>query len=205
MLCPVRMQLPGSVALVMQRARPLSDEEGDYLMMTDGFPDWDYMPAEDDHGDPFEPKGCDWGRLPDGRLVALDYSTPALGDPEELLRRRLAASQDEECSLQVATGSIEIYVSGDADDYEGAGARLGFAIDDAPSDATILSRLIVRARWIFHKNDPDPWPSRLHGHHTSLPLKLDAITGNIFSIHTRQRIERVKRKELRSFSPDKER
>jgi hypothetical protein len=77
MLCPVRMLLPGSVALVMQRAEPLSDDEARHLIHTDGFPDWDYMPP-DDGGCPFEYKGCDWGRLPDGRLVALDYSTPVL-------------------------------------------------------------------------------------------------------------------------------
>jgi hypothetical protein len=42
-------------------------------MDTDGYPDWDHMPPDDDSCH-FEPKGCDWGRLPDGRLVALDYS-----------------------------------------------------------------------------------------------------------------------------------
>jgi hypothetical protein len=45
-------------------------------MDTDGFPDWDYMPPND-VGHPFEWKAEDWGWL-DGRLVALDYSAPAL-------------------------------------------------------------------------------------------------------------------------------
>src|SRR6266849_2233073 len=94
MLCPVLMPLPAGLALVMPRAEPLSDEEGDHLMRTDGFPDWDYMPSDDDDGHPFEPKGCDWGRLPNGRLVALDYSTPALGGPEEQgLLKRMAAGE----------------------------------------------------------------------------------------------------------------
>ena len=47
------------------------------MIETDGIPDWDYMPP-DDEGHPFEYKASDWGRLPDGRLVALDYSTPEL-------------------------------------------------------------------------------------------------------------------------------
>jgi hypothetical protein len=83
--------------LVMQRAEPLSNNEAGHLIDTDGFPDWDYLPPDDD-GCPFEYKGCDWGRLPDGRLVALDYSTPALGDPdeEELLRQRLLGNQGAE-------------------------------------------------------------------------------------------------------------
>ena len=39
---------------------------------------------------PFEHKASDWGRLPDGRLVALDYSAPALSTPSEIeLVRRL--------------------------------------------------------------------------------------------------------------------
>jgi hypothetical protein len=77
MLCPILARLPFGLGLIMQRAIPLSVEEGQHLMDTDGYPDWDYMPPNDD-GCPFEPKGCDWGRLPDGRLVALDYSAPAL-------------------------------------------------------------------------------------------------------------------------------
>jgi hypothetical protein len=45
-------------------------------MHTDGFPDWDDMPPNDE-GLPFEFKASDWDWL-DGRLVALDYSAPAL-------------------------------------------------------------------------------------------------------------------------------
>lgn len=44
-------------------------------METDGFPDWDYVPPNDE-GLPFEFKASDWGWL-DG-LVALDYSALAL-------------------------------------------------------------------------------------------------------------------------------
>jgi hypothetical protein len=67
----------------MQRAEPLSEEEVNHLMDVDGFPEWDYMPSEGE-GCPFEYKASDWGRLPDGRLVALDYSSHALSDPVEL-------------------------------------------------------------------------------------------------------------------------
>jgi hypothetical protein len=83
MLCPVLMRLPFGLALVMPRAKPLSQEEADDLEATDGFPDWDYMPG-DDEGHPFEWKPSDWGRLSDGRLVALDYSSHALSDQAEL-------------------------------------------------------------------------------------------------------------------------
>jgi hypothetical protein len=75
MLCPVLIAVPYGMALVMQRANPISDDEAEHLRTTRGFPDWDYVPP--DETDPFEPKASDWGRLPDGRLVALDYSTPA--------------------------------------------------------------------------------------------------------------------------------
>jgi hypothetical protein len=76
MLCPVLACLPFGVGLLLQRAEPLSRDECHQLINEDGFPDWDYVPP--DETCPFEYKASDWGRLPDGRLVALDYSTPAL-------------------------------------------------------------------------------------------------------------------------------
>ncbi|MDB5606622.1 MAG: hypothetical protein JWP25_3522 [Bradyrhizobium sp.] len=45
------------------------------------------MPGED--GDPFESKASDWARLKDGRLVAVDYSTPVhltKSELDELIR-----------------------------------------------------------------------------------------------------------------------
>jgi hypothetical protein len=66
-----------------------SDDHADLLERC-AFPDWDYMPGGD--GDPFEPKATDWGRI-DGRLVALDYSTPvydSAGERAEQLRAILA-------------------------------------------------------------------------------------------------------------------
>jgi hypothetical protein len=77
MLCPVLACLPFGFAVVMHRAQPLSEDEAERLRATRGFPDWDYGPPDYDDC-PFEPKASDWGRLPDGRLVALDYSTPAV-------------------------------------------------------------------------------------------------------------------------------
>jgi hypothetical protein len=82
-LCPVLTLLPFGWGLIMRRAVPLSEEEADRLLAADAYPDWDYMPP-DDEGHPFEYKASDWGRLPDGRLVALDYSAHALSDPVEL-------------------------------------------------------------------------------------------------------------------------
>ena len=76
MLCPVLACFPLSIAVCMPRATPLSEDEAHHLRETDGFPDWDYVPP--DEGELFEYKASDWGWLSDGRLVALDYSAPAL-------------------------------------------------------------------------------------------------------------------------------
>jgi hypothetical protein len=81
MLCPVLARLPFGLALVMPRAQPLSEWQKDQLIDADAFPDWDYVPPDDDC--PLEYKASDWGRLPDGRLVALDYSATALDDDED--------------------------------------------------------------------------------------------------------------------------
>ena len=75
MLCPIYGISPFGVAVVMPLARPLTENEKNHLIDTNGFPDWDYMPP--DETAPFEYKASDWGRL-DGHLVALDYSAPAL-------------------------------------------------------------------------------------------------------------------------------
>ena len=40
--------------------------------------------------------------------------------------------------------------------------------------------------WTFHKTDADDWPSPLHGHDYDKGLKLDAVTGNIYDVGTRQ-------------------
>jgi hypothetical protein len=76
MLCPLLARLPFGLAIIMQRAQPLSEDEAERLRNTRGFPDWDYVPPGNEC--PFEFKASDWGLLPDGRLVALDYSMPAL-------------------------------------------------------------------------------------------------------------------------------
>jgi hypothetical protein len=73
----------------MTAAVPLTETEKDGLIDSDGFPDWDYMPGED--GEPFEYKASDWGRL-DGRLVAVDYSTPAHLTNAELDELKRAAA-----------------------------------------------------------------------------------------------------------------
>lgn len=56
--------------------------------------------------------------------------------------------------------------------------------------------LIVLPCWIFHKNDVDPWPSMLHGHHNQKPLKLDAITGFIYRIQNRKHVQTLRPKAL---------
>ena len=76
MLCPVVCGLPGNALIVMRRARPPTNGEAEELRATDGFPDWDYD-SDEGLGEPFEYKASDWSWM-DGRLVALDYSSPAL-------------------------------------------------------------------------------------------------------------------------------
>lgn len=50
--------------------------------------------------------------------------------------------------------------------------------------------------WAFHKNDADNWPSPLHGHDYDKGLKLDAITGDIYDVGTKQRCKTLKSKHL---------
>jgi hypothetical protein len=88
MLCPVRWCSRGGQLSVMASARPLHRTEQEALLDCDGFPDWDYMPGEE--SEPFEYKASDWGWFR-GRLVALDYSTPAHDTKEELAQMMRAA------------------------------------------------------------------------------------------------------------------
>jgi hypothetical protein len=76
MLCPVLACALNGWVLIARAAQPLTEAEAEELRTKDAFPDWDYVPP-DDEGGPFEYKASDWGWL-DGRLVALDYATPAL-------------------------------------------------------------------------------------------------------------------------------
>ena len=76
MLCPVLWCTPCGRVLLMRAASPITEAEAAELRATRSFPDWDYIGSNDEEC-PFEPKASDWGRL-NGRLVALDYSTPEL-------------------------------------------------------------------------------------------------------------------------------
>jgi hypothetical protein len=93
MLCPVRWGSNSGWLLIMETAQPLRESDHADLLDRRAFPDWDYMPGED--GDPFEPKASDWGRLKDGRLVAVDYSTPAHLTKAELDELKQAAARPD--------------------------------------------------------------------------------------------------------------
>ena len=93
MLCPVLWCSGSGVLLVMATAQPLAKADHEDLLYRGDFPDWDYRPGEDDA--PFEYKASDWGRLKDGRLVALDYSTPAHLTKEDLEELLCAATWPE--------------------------------------------------------------------------------------------------------------
>jgi hypothetical protein len=86
MLCPAIACSPNGAVLLATAARPLTQSEFDQLYKTNGLPDWDYHPLDGDGECPFEPKQPDWGWL-DGKLVAVDYSAPAIADPDEMQER----------------------------------------------------------------------------------------------------------------------
>jgi hypothetical protein len=95
--------------------------------------------------------------------------------------------------------SLKIIASSDPNDYEIVGSPhwpLPPSPKRPPPGGKPLAYLIVRACWIFHKNDPDPWPSMLHGHHNEQPLKLDALNGFIYDIQSRGHVQTLKRKVL---------
>src|ERR1700722_7695496 len=73
LLCPVLWVSRNGAVQIMKAAYPLTD-----MMSLDEYMNvaevWDKMPGEDSC--PFEPKASDWGWF-EGRMVALDYSTPA--------------------------------------------------------------------------------------------------------------------------------
>lgn len=81
MLCPVLSCRADGLFLLMPAAAPLSEEDAEQHRQNDTFPDWDCMPGGED--EPFEYKASDWGKL-DGRLVAVDYSAPALAEEGEV-------------------------------------------------------------------------------------------------------------------------
>jgi len=56
--------------------------------------------------------------------------------------------------------------------------------------------------WQFHKTDPDTWPSPLHGHHSQEPIKLDAITGDLWKIPEKKFVGRIKPKDLARIQLD---
>jgi hypothetical protein len=75
MLCPALWCSPKGSLLIMGAAQPKRTpfELEDYLELCER---WDYMPGVDKFSAPFEPNESNWGTYK-GRLVALDYSTPA--------------------------------------------------------------------------------------------------------------------------------
>ncbi|MGY4501197.1 hypothetical protein ACVWYH_005128 [Bradyrhizobium sp. GM24.11] len=52
--------------------------------------------------------------------------------------------------------------------------------------------------WKFHKSDADDWPSPLHGHDYDKGLKLDAITGDIYDVGTRELCKTLKASDLQA-------
>ena len=78
--------------------------------------------------------------------------------------------------------------------------------EDSVSIEENVPRLITEKKlkvagyvWEFHKNDPDNWPSLLHGHDYEQGLKIDAITGDIFVVATKQKYATLKKKKLENL------
>lgn len=76
-LCPVLWSDPSGVLLIMAAADPVSDEQLAVIRSDENgaWDWWDYFPGGNRM--PWEMKAADWGVL-DGRIVCVDYSTPAL-------------------------------------------------------------------------------------------------------------------------------
>ncbi|MEK7406308.1 MAG: hypothetical protein AAB225_14495 [Acidobacteriota bacterium] len=67
-----------------------------------------------------------------------------------------------------------------------------------PVSKSGVLHLIVKARgnlWVFHKYDPDPWPSRPHGHNRETGDKLDVRDGRVYD-RNRQPAGRLNNREL---------
>jgi len=87
-LCPFRCGDPLGFVNVMQRARPLTEEEAGHQRdegskgFQGGWPCSCSAPE-------FECKASDWGYLQNGQLVALDYATPwdCPRDPYDMVRK----------------------------------------------------------------------------------------------------------------------
>jgi hypothetical protein len=69
---------------------------------------------------------------------------------------------------------------------------------------SLNEKVVKRDRyiWKFHKNDPDHWPSDLHGHDYDKGVKLDAYTGDIYDVGTRQRCMKLNQKALNRIRQD---
>jgi hypothetical protein len=149
------------------------------------------------HGSAERPHSCPWWA--DDEEYMLGYVCGHIPDLSDHL------SQFDELDDQWER-ALKIEASPDPDDYE---------IDESPhwppprppkltpeeeerlhERMGLVAELNVWPCWVFHKNDADPWPSRLHGHHNARPLKLDAINGFIYSIHTRKHVQTLRPKAL---------
>lgn len=64
----------------------------------------------------------------------------------------------------------------------------------------LTEKLVKRAGyvWVFHKTDADDWPSPLHGHDYDKGLKLDAITGNVYDVGTKELCKKLKAGDLKA-------
>jgi hypothetical protein len=89
--------------------------------------------------------------------------------------------------------------------------KVGLAIETNPDDfgsgtldaqRTLLEKKIKAGSeiWEFHKADADQWPSPLHGHNVERPyLKIDAISGAVYDINTRQKVDQAKPRALQQI------
>jgi hypothetical protein len=54
-----------------------------------------------------------------------------------------------------------------------------------------------QGRWQIHQNDVDTYPSDFHAHRKDKAETLDLYTGDVFDPKTRQRIRKLKQKDMR--------
>lgn len=65
------------------------------------------------------------------------------------------------------------------------------------------SEKLYKLFWSFHLTDADYWPCVPHGHNDEKGLKLDIITGEVFSVTTRKCVGSVTAKELQKLNANR--
>lgn len=128
--------------------------------------------------------GLTIGQINDGSIT---FHLTVRGETEELIRFVNAVSQAYE-QIHPAGQFLDIKIFDNDGDTIWKGPELLLEQTEK------VNGNVVRV----HKNDPDNWPSDLHGHIINRPgQKIDLYTGKIFRIQGRKQIGALGKKDLK--------